>query len=114
MYSALPRIAPQTPISFKARTSSKEDTPPEATLDNIRVSYSARTTTSAKPLEIRCSKYAPGWRELAAAVDRSSDEWRARPAGTWGIYQTAAGKRFYLVQRDSKYDKNLQTVIFLQ
>ena len=51
---------------------------------------------------------------IAAAVDRSSEEWRARPAGTWGIYQTAAGKRFYLVQRDSKYDKNLQTVIFLQ
>ena len=88
--------------------------PATAALDNILVSYSARTTTSAKPLEIRCSKYAPGWRELAAAVDRSSDEWRARPAGTWGIYQTTAGKRFYLVQRDSKYDKNPFTLIIMR
>ena len=88
--------------------------PATAALDNILASYNARTTTSAKPLEIRCSKYAPGWRELAAAVDRSSEEWRARPAGTWGIYQTAAGKRFYLVQRDSKYDKNPFTLIIMR
>ena len=51
---------------------------------------------------------------LAAAVDRSSEEWRARPAGTWGIYQTAAGQRFYLVQRDSKYDKNPFTLIIMR
>ena len=88
--------------------------PATAALDNILASYNARTTTSAKPLEIHCSKYAPGWRELAAAVDRSSEEWRARPAGTWGIYQTAAGTRFYLVQRDSKYDKNPFTLIIMR
>ena len=88
--------------------------PATAALDNILASYNARTTTSAKPLEIRCSKYAPGWRELAAAVDRSSEEWRTRPAGTWGVYQTAAGKRFYLVQRDSKYDKNPFTLIIMR
>ncbi|MBQ6924151.1 MAG: leucine-rich repeat protein [Kiritimatiellae bacterium] len=76
--------------------------------------YADRTTSGSDPLQIHCSKHAPGWRDLAAPVDRSSDEWLARPAGTWGVYQTAAGKRFYLVQRDSKYDKNLQTVIFLQ
>ncbi|MBQ6926393.1 MAG: sigma-70 family RNA polymerase sigma factor [Kiritimatiellae bacterium] len=88
--------------------------PAAAALNNILASYNARTTTSAKPLEIRCSKYAPGWRELAAAVDRSSEEWRARPASTWGIYQTAAGTRFYLVQRDSKYDKNPFTLIIMR
>ena len=88
--------------------------PATAALDNILASYGARTTTSTSPLLIYCSKYAPGWRELAAAVDRSSEEWRARPAGTWGIYQTAAGKRFYLVQRDSKYDKNPFTLIIMR
>ena len=88
--------------------------PTASALNNILASYNARTTTSAKPLEIHCSKNAPGWRDLAAEVDRSSDEWLTRPAGTWGIYQTAAGKRFYLVQRDSKYDENLQTIIILQ
>ena len=51
---------------------------------------------------------------ITAAVDRSSEEWRARPAGTWGVYQTAAGTRFYLVQRDSKYDEQVQTIIFVQ
>ena len=30
--------------------------------------------------------------------------------GTWGIYETAAGKRFYLVKRASKYDQHLQTM----
>ena len=63
---------------------------------------------------VYASKHAPGWRDLAATVDRSSDEWLARPAGTWGIYQTAAGKRFYLVQRDSKYDKNPFTLIIMR
>ena len=33
-------------------------------------------------------------------------EWEARPEGCWGVYQTNNGqKRFYLVQKDSKYDK---------
>ena len=88
--------------------------PATAALDNILASYSSRTTTSAKPLQIHCSKLAPGWRELKADVDRSSEEWLSRPAGTWGIYQTAANKRFYLVQRDSVYDEKLQTIIMLR
>ena len=37
---------------------------------------------------------------------RVRKEWAARPAGCWGIYQIDNGtKRFYLVQKDSKYDK---------
>ncbi len=88
--------------------------PATAALDNILVSYSSRTTSSSMPLEIHCSKRAPGWRELKAEVDKSSEEWLARPQGTWGIYQTVAGKRFYLVQRSSKYDKNLQTIIIMR
>ena len=88
--------------------------PAAAALNNILVSYSSRTTTSSMPLEIHCSKRAPGWRALKAEVDKSSDEWLARPQGTWGIYQTAAGKRFYLVQRDSVHDENLHTMIILR
>ena len=88
--------------------------PAAAALDNILASYSSRTTTSAKPLLVYCSKHAPGWRELKAEVDKSSAEWLSRPEGTWGIYQTAANKRFYLVQRDSAYDTELQTIIFLR
>ena len=88
--------------------------PTTAALDNILASYSSRTTTSAKPLLIYCSKRAPGWRALAAEVDKSSAEWLSRPEGTWGIYQTAANKRFYLVQRDSAYDEKLQTMILLR
>ena len=42
--------------------------PAVSALDNILASYSARTTEASVPLEIHCSKYAPGWRELAAAV----------------------------------------------
>jgi hypothetical protein len=88
--------------------------PTASALNNILASYNARTTSSANPLLVYCSKHAPGWRDLAAPVDRSSDEWLARPAGTWGIYQTAAGKRFYLVQRDSVHDENLHTMIILR
>jgi len=54
---------------------------------------------------IRCSKRVPGWKEMRSADYWTFPEWPARPAGTWGMYQTAAGdKRYYLVQRDSKYD----------
>lgn len=67
--------------------------------------YSDRTTTSAKPLEIHCSRHIPAWRAIAAEKDINSDEWKNRPVGTWGIYQRAAGKRFYLVHVDSKYGK---------
>ena len=71
-----------------------------AALDNIL--YSVATTNAT----VHCSKYAPGWKAMRAAGYSAMDEWAARPAGCWGIYQTADGtKRFYLVQRDSKYDK---------
>ena len=67
--------------------------------------WADRTTTSAKPLEIHCSRHIPAWRAIAAEKDINSDEWKNRPVGTWGIYQRAAGKRFYLVHVDSKYGK---------
>jgi hypothetical protein len=67
--------------------------------------WADRTTTSAKPLEIHCSRHIPAWRAIAAEKDINSDEWKNRPVGTWGIYQMAAGKRFYLVHVDSKYGK---------
>ena len=63
------------------------------------------TSTSAKPLEIHCSRHIPAWRAIAAEKDINSDEWKNRPVGTWGIYQRAEGKRFYLVHVDSKYGK---------
>ena len=71
-----------------------------AALDNIL--YSVGTTNAT----VHCSKYAPGWKELRMKGYSSCKEWAARPAGCWGIYQTDNGqKRFYLVQKDSKYDK---------
>ena len=43
------------------------------------------------------------------------EEWAARPAGCWGIYQTADGKkRYYLVQKDSKYDKRNGFAVILK
>ena len=54
---------------------------------------------------IYCSKFAPGWKDLRTKGYSAMEEWNARPAGCWGIYQTADGKkRYYLVQKDSKYD----------
>lgn len=48
-------------------------------------------------------------------------EWPARPAGTWGMYQTTIGhstqgniRRFYLVQKDSKYDKRNGLAVILK
>ena len=42
-------------------------------------------------------------------------EWGARPAGCWGIYQTADGqKRYYLVQKDSKYDERKGFTVFVK
>ncbi len=76
--------------------------------------YADRTTSGSDPLTIHCSKNAPGWRALKAEVDRNSDEWLGRPEGTWGIYETAAGKRFYLVQQNSVYDKNPATKLLLR
>jgi len=80
--------------------------PTVAALDNILFFNS---NTSAV---IRCSKHAPGWKELRMVDYWKQPEWAGRPAGTWGIYQTTTGhstqgnvRRFYLVQRDSKYDR---------
>ena len=71
-----------------------------AALDNIL--YSVGTTNAT----VHCSKYAPGWKELRMKGYSSCPEWEARSEGCWGVYQTNDGKkRFYLVQRDSKYDK---------
>ena len=73
--------------------------PTAAALDNIL--YSVATTNAT----VHCSKYAPGWKAMRATGYSAMDEWTARPAGCWGIYQTADGKkRFYLIQKDSKYD----------
>ena len=46
-------------------------------------------------------RYAP---ETQTDRELAFDCWEGVPAGCWGVYQTADGKkRFYLVQRDSKY-----------
>ena len=74
--------------------------PAAAAFENL-VKASVNTNTV-----IYCSKFAPGWKELRMKGYSSSPEWPARPAGCWGMYQTTDGKkRFYLVQKDSKYDK---------
>ena len=74
--------------------------PSAATMNTITYAYLKNTNTV-----IHCSKYAPGWKELRMKGYSSCKEWAARPAGCWGIYQTDNGqKRFYLVQKDSKYD----------
>jgi len=73
--------------------------PTVSALDNI-VNTAATTN-----MTIYCSRHAPGWKNLRMDHYRAAPEWAGRPAGTWGIYQNAAGKkRFYMVQRDSKYD----------
>jgi len=79
--------------------------PAAAAFDNL-IKASANTNTI-----VYCSKYAPGWKELRAANYRSFAEWPAHPAGCWGMYETLQAdsktkqkKRYYLVQRDSKYD----------
>ena len=75
--------------------------PSAATMNTITYAYLKNTNTV-----IHCSKYAPGWKELRMKGYASCPEWDARPEGCWGIYQTDNGqKRFYLVQKDSKYDK---------
>lgn len=73
--------------------------PTVAALDNL-VKVAATTN-----MTIYCSKYAPGWKDLRMNGYSLAEEWAGRPAGCWGIYQTATGnKRYYLVQKDSKYD----------
>ena len=73
--------------------------PTVAALDNL---VKVAPTTN---LTVYASKFVPGWKAMRAPGYISMEEWAARPAGCWGIYQTADGKkRYYLVQRDSKYD----------
>ncbi|NLN02201.1 MAG: hypothetical protein GX174_09915 [Lentisphaerae bacterium] len=56
----------------------------------------------------------PGWRDIALpkAEALACDEWAARPEGTWGIYQTAVGKRFHIVHCESR-DEKLTTTLLL-
>ena len=78
-------------------------------LDTI-VKLSATTN-----MTIYCSKYAPGWKALRVDGWQQKEEWAARPAGCWGIYQTADGqKRYYLVQQDSKYDERKGFTVFVK
>ena len=51
---------------------------------------------------------------MGATLDRASAEWQNRPDDTWGIYETAAGKRYYLIQRASEYDKLRGMVLILK
>ncbi|NLN01722.1 MAG: leucine-rich repeat domain-containing protein [Lentisphaerae bacterium] len=88
--------------------------PDRTALDNVLSGFTARTTPSAIPLLLHCSRYAPGWREMGATLDRASAEWQNRPDDTWGIYETAAGKRYYLIQRASEYDKLRGMVLILK
>ena len=74
--------------------------PSAAVMNMLTTGYLTNTNTV-----IHCSKYAPGWKELRMKGYASCPEWEARPEGCWGIYQTDNGKkRFYLVQKNSKYD----------
>ena len=89
--------------------------PTASALDNI-LYFSGNTNTT-----IYCSKFAPGWKQLRMANYTQQPEWPARPAGTWGMYQTTTGypghvqvRRFYLVQKDSKYDKRNGLAVILK
>ena len=83
--------------------------PTVAALDNL-VKVAATTN-----LTVYCSKFAPGWKDLRTKGYSTMEEWAARPAGCWGIYQTADGKkRYYLVQKDSKYDKRNGFAVILK
>ena len=56
-----------------------------------------------------------GWKAMRAQGYSTMEEWAARPAGCWGIYQTADGKkRYYLVQKDSKYDERKGMMLILK
>lgn len=89
--------------------------PAAAALDNIL--YYAEPTS----VVIHCSRLAPGWKALRMKGYASQPEWDARPAGAWGLYETSDGcaahgksKRFYLVQRDSVYDRREGMVLIVK
>ena len=44
----------------------------------------------------------------------TAEERTAKPEGAWGIYQTASGKRFYIVQRDSPYGREPGFMVILK
>ena len=84
--------------------------PSAAVMNTLTSGYLKNTNTV-----IHCSKYAPGWKELRMKGYTTCPEWEARPEGCWGVYQTNNGqKRFYLVQKDSKYDKRNGFAVILK
>ena len=83
--------------------------PTVAALDNL---VKVAPTTN---LTVYASKFVPGWKAMRAPGYTTMDEWAARPSGCWGIYQTADGKkRYYLVQKDSKYDDRKGFAVILK
>ncbi len=83
--------------------------PTVAALDNL---VKVAPTTN---LTVYASKFVPGWKAMRMSGYWQAEEWAARPAGCWGIYQTADGqKRYYLVQKDSKYDERKGFTVFVK
>lgn len=83
--------------------------PTVAALDNL---VKVAPTTN---LTVYASKFVPGWKAMRMSGYSQAEEWAARPAGCWGIYQTADGKkRYYLVQKDSKYDERNGFTVFVK
>lgn len=80
--------------------------PARTALDNLLSNQTAYTTV------IYADRHAPGWKELRATM--TAEERTAKPEGAWGIYQTASGKRFYIVQRDSLYGKRPGFMVILK
>lgn len=79
--------------------------PPATTaLDNILGSFTAKITSATTPLPIYCSRYIQEWRTIAKPMTTEERGSEYKPKGAWGVYETAAGKRFYLVHRPSEYD----------
>lgn len=80
--------------------------PARTALDNLLSNQTAYTTV------IYADRHAPGWKELRATM--TAEERTAKPEGAWGVYQTASGKRFYIVQRDSPYGKRPGFMVILK
>lgn len=80
--------------------------PARTALDNLLSNQTAYTTV------IYADRHAPGWKELRATM--TAEERTAKPEGAWGVYQTASGKCFYIVQRDSPYGKRPGFMVILR